>query len=798
MLQLKNIIKDYRLGDGSTQQALKGISINFRQSEFVAILGPSGCGKTTTLNIIGGLDHYTSGDLIINNKSTKNFKDKDWDDYRNKSIGFVFQSYNLIPHQNILNNVAMGLTLAGVKKAERARLAKEALEKVGLGHSLKKKPNQLSGGQMQRVAIARALVGNPDIILADEPTGALDSETGVQVMELLKTIAKDKLVIMVTHNADLANQYATRIISILDGKLVGDTKPYTDNALEKDQVKQNVTVTDNVKKKKVAMSLGTAFALSGQTLREKKGRTFITALAGSIGIFAITLILAITAGMNDYIANVQKTALSNSAITISESTYDLNGMMTVEKINLPEYPNNANGIYPRIADAQKVVENNITDEFVDYVKQMNADLVTTVEYTYATKMNIITQTNSGYTLLTTEKSSELAKLMGMGTSGWYDVSTQMLSKPDLITENYDVLYKTNATGLPTNRHELTLVVDKYNRISTATLDALGIEYTSDLAELSYESLTQKVFKLVPNDTFYTYNGAKYVQPDKDDNEDLAAKYNDPSAETLQIVGIVRVKNDDAIGWLPTGIIYSSELTDYVLKDAEESAVGQAQIADHDRNVLSNKPFVDLPDNSKEDQYRAALKNLGIIKVPTTISIYPADINTKDQIIEYLDAWDAGHPDNKITYQDLSQVLISMLGEMINIISYVLIGFCAISLVVSTVMISVTTYTSVVERTKEIGVLRSLGARKKDISRIFNAETVIIGGLAGLLGVIAAGVVGVIANAALMHVVNTNIVNSKFSTALLMVALSTVLTWIAGLVPARIAAKKDPVLCLRTE
>ncbi len=801
MLQLKNIIKDYKLGDGSVQQALKGISINFRQNEFVSILGPSGCGKTTTLNIVGGLDHYTSGDLIINNKSTKNFKDKDWDDYRNKSIGFVFQSYNLIPHQNVVNNVAMGLTLAGVKKAERIRLAKAALEKVGLGNSLKKKPNQLSGGQMQRVAIARALVGNPDIILADEPTGALDSETGVQVMEILKQVAKDKLVIMVTHNAELAQQYSTRIISILDGKLVDDTNPYSDEALKKDQAKQTAPVVqDNVKKKKVAMSLGTAFALSGKTLREKKGRTFITALAGSIGIFAITLILAISAGMNDYIANVQKTALSNSAITISETAYDIDGMMTVEQVNLPEYPRDATGIYPRIGDAQKFITNNITDEFVTYVKNLDPNLVTTVKYNYATKMNIITQNGAGYKLLTTESSSNIAS--ALAPTGWYDVSSQVLAKQNLITENYDVLYKaqTSENGLPSNKNELTLVVDKYNRISTATLDALGIDYTTDLAELSYESLTQKVFKLVPNNTFYSHNGVKYVKPTEDDQDALAEKYNDATAETLQIVGIVRVKSDDAITWLPQGIIYSSELTDYVLTDAKNSEVGQAQINDHDKNVITNMPFtsMNMAGRNKEEQYQDALKSLGIVKVPTNISIYPADINTKDEIIAYLDAWNDEHADNKITYQDLSQMLISMLGEMIDIVSYVLIGFCAISLVVSTVMISVTTYTSVVERTKEIGVLRSLGARKKDISRIFNAETIMIGGLAGLLGVVLAGLVGTIANAALFNLVHTNIVNSKFLTGLLMVALSTFLTWIAGLVPARIAAKKDPVLCLRTE
>ena len=800
MLQLKKITKDYKLGDGSFQRALKGINANFRKNEFVAILGQSGCGKTTMLNIIGGLDHYTTGDLIIDNKSTKNFKDKDWDNYRNKSIGFVFQSYNLIAHQNILNNVAMGLTLAGVKKSERVNLAKKALEKVGLGNSLKKKPNQLSGGQMQRVAIARAIVGNPDIILADEPTGALDSETGVQVMEILKEIAKDKLVIMVTHNAELANTYANRIITMFDGKLVDDSNPYLSKDLKNDYKNNEKTiVNDKIKKKKVSMNLKTAFALSGQTLKEKKGRTFITSFAGSIGIFAITLVLAISAGMNNYVDNMQKTALGTSAITISETTIDLNNIRYPNLVELTEYPTQTTGIYPYTQNSQiQTIKNNLTDEFLEYIENMDKSFTSTIEYSYSTKMNIITNTQSGYKLLTTKSSSSgFGGMGGILSSSWYDVSSQALSNSSLITENYDILYKTTETGLPTNKNELTLVVDKYNRLTTTMLDALGIDYNENLDSISYQSITEKTFKLIPNNLFYFYDGTKYTT--KTTSSEYEVLFNDDNAETLKIVGIIRLKNDDATEWLSSGIVYSSELTDYVLNDAKTSNIGVDQIASTTKNVLTGEVFVEKTNSSIQDQYNTALKNLGIVKTPTSISLYPSNIDAKDDIVNYLDNWNTLHQDNKIVYTDIAQILMDILSSLINVISYILIAFCAISLVVSTVMISVTTYTSVVERTKEIGVLRSLGARKKDISRIFNAETIIIGGFAGIIGVVFAGFIGLVVNIVLNALVGvSSIVNLKISTALIMIFLSTFLTWLAGLIPARIAANKDPVLCLRTE
>ena len=811
MLQLKKITKEYPIGNDSKLKALKGISLNFRKSEFVSILGPSGCGKTTLLNIIGGLDHYTSGNLVINNKSTKDFKDKDWDNYRNKKVGFVFQSYNLIPNINLLNNVAMGLTLAGVKKSERIKLAKEALEKVGLGKQTKKKPNQLSGGQMQRVAIARAIVGKPDIILADEPTGALDSETGVQIMEILKEISKEKLVIMVTHNPELANEYSTRIIKMFDGNLMEDSDPYGEDELKEDLQKieneqKEIELKNNgskkkKKKEKVSMSIGTAYSLSGKTLLSRKGRTIITSIAGSVGIFAITLILAISNGMNGYVNDLQSSALGTSAITISETTRNISvgGRLNNETdVDLVEYPSNTSGIYPYTDNSNQVeiIYNNFSDEFLAYLSAMDKSYTSTIEYSYSTKMNIIASTNSAYKLLTTSSSSSGGILSGRTASSWYDVSSQTLSNQSLITNSYDVLYKTTETGIPTNHTELALVVDKYNRIKTSTLDALGIDYTAGLDTISYADLVGKEFKLVLNNNFYSYSDGIYKAPTT--TTEYENLYKNSNAITLKIVGVLRLKNDDATEWLSEGIVYSSALTDFVRNDAINSDIGKSQINNNTTTVLTGETFTATPTSSVDDQYKNALKTLGVYSSPTSISIYPAGIDEKDKIVAYLNEWNNLNPDNKITYTDFSELLLGMLSNLIDTISYVLIAFCAVSLVVSTVMISVTTYTSVIERTKEIGVLRSLGARKKDISRIFNAETSMIGAFAGIIGVGFAYIVGLIANVILKNLLGTAIVSLTLPVAIIMIALSTGLTLLAGLIPAKIAAKKDPVLCLRTE
>lgn len=811
MLQLKKITKEYPIGETQKFNALKEVSINFRKSEFVAILGPSGCGKTTTLNIIGGLDHYTTGDLIINGKSTKDFKDKDWDNYRNKSIGFVFQSYNLIPHLNLINNVAMGLTLAGMKKTEKIELAKVALEKVGLGGMEKKRPNQLSGGQMQRVAIARAIVGNPDIILADEPTGALDSETGIQIMDLLKEIAKEKLVIMVTHNSDLAQEYATRIIKFFDGNLIEDSNPYLEEELKKDfknqqenKPQEKIENSNGKKKEKVGISIPTAFDLSSRTLKQKKGRTITTSIAGSIGIFAIALILSISTGLSGYINNLSSSALGTSAITISETTTSMslgggNGSSENDGDSKQKYPSDATGIYPYTQNqsSTQIVYNNLSEEFIEYLNNMDKTLTSTVEYSYSTKMNVIAQTQSGYKLIST--ASNQSSMVGGGmfgttaTTSWYDISSQTLSNSTLITDSYDVLYKTTETGLPTNANELVLVVDKYNQVDSSILEILGYDTTK--TEISYEDICSKEFKLILNNDFYKYDESsdRYIQSQTDET-----LFNSQNAITLKIVGVLRVKNDDATAWLNSGIVYSSALTDLVRDDAKNSVVGQAQIASTTKNVLTGQSFAETATSTIEKQYENALKAIGVYSSPTSISIYPANIDAKDQIVSYIDAWNEEHPDNKITYTDISEMLMSTLSSLINIISYVLIAFCAVSLIVSTVMISVTTYTSVIERTKEIGVLRSLGARKKDISRIFNAETITIGAMSGVIGVVFVWIIGAVVNLILKALLGVSIVSLGFGTAIIMILLSTCLTWIAGLIPAKIASKKDPVLCLRTE
>lgn len=805
MLQIKNIKKDYVVSDDLTVHALKDVSINFRRSEFVAVLGPSGCGKTTLLNILGGLDKYTSGDLVINGKSTKDYSDREWDTYRNHSVGFVFQSYNLIPHLNVVNNVAMALTLAGVPKSERIARATRALEKVGLKNELKKRPNQLSGGQMQRVAIARAIVNDPDIVLADEPTGALDSETGIQVMELLKEVAEDRLVIMVTHNALLAEEYASRTISLFDGELVGDTNPYPDIEAEADSAKllEEKAVADvpreGAKRKKakkeklVSMSLGTAFGLSFKNLIAKKGRTLMTSFAGSIGIFGICLILAISTGMSQYVDNVQSEAIGNSAITISETTIDLENMMSGPGENtLTAYPTGTTGVTPYNKDSQRqTIHNNLSDEYVSYINAINKDYVKTIEYSYSVKMNVITETASGYKLISTRSSG-----MG-GGSNWYDVSSQAISNQTLITDSYDVLYKTTDTGLPKGYTEVSLVVDKYNRLPTTTFDALGISYDENLSEISYASLVGKEFKIIPNDAFYTYSDGVYKPAST--AQELETLYNADGATTLKIVGILRAKNDDATSWLSSGIVYSSELTEFVMNDAKNSEVGLAQINSPTKNVLTGMEFEATATSTVESQYVSAMKNIGVYSSPTSISIYPADIDAKGEVTAYLDGWNTAHADDKVVYTDFSEVVMSLLSTLIDVVTYILVGFSAVSLVVSTVMIGVTTYTSVIERTKEIGVLRSLGARKKDISHIFNAETIMIGGTAGVIGVIVAALIGALANLLLGSLIGiSTIVDLTWSVALIMIGLSILLTWIAGLVPAKIAAKKDPVIALRTE
>lgn len=808
MLQLKNITKNYVVTNELIVRALKGVSLNFRANEFVSILGPSGCGKTTMLNIVGGLDRYSEGDLVINGKSTKGFAGHDWDAYRNRSIGFVFQSYNLIPHMNVLDNVTLSLSLAGASKAERVEKAKQALAKVGLADQLKKRPNQLSGGQMQRVAIARAIVNDPDIILADEPTGALDTETGVQVMELLKEIANDRLVIMVTHNQELADKYSTRIVRLLDGELVSDTNPYTDEQLAKDSQAVAEKATDGnqteetqpatrkgdkpAKRKKVAMSLLTAFSISAKNLWSKKGRTFLTSFAGSIGIFGITLVLAVSAGMTNYVETMQQEAIGDSAITISETTMDMDSIRnTMENMSASEaFPKDTTGITPYVSPMTSMfVKNDLSEEYVNYIKGIDPSLTKAIDFTYSVKMNVLHKVGGEYKLL----------------PNWSNNSSQMVSNSQLVEENYEVLYKSDLseTGLPSSMYEVSIVVDRYNRLQAATLEALGYTLAKDgddnYIEVSYRDIVDKEYTVILNNGFYTYNEAtdRYSYLNSSGYAEAAQSDN---AIILKVVSVLRAKDKNATNWLSSGLVYLPELTDFVLNDAINSDVGIAQANNTDRSVLANgREFSDSVVSSAYEQYISALKAIGAYANPISISIYPLNLEAKQQINRYLDLWNETHPDNKVVYLDFAELALSMLSTLIDVITYVLIAFSAVSLVVSTVMISVITYTSVIERIKEIGVLRSIGARKRDISSIFNAETTMIGTFAGVIGIVFAVIVGVVVNIVLYNAFEVSgIVQFTAGIVLLMLALSVGLTLLAGLIPSRIAANKDPVTCLRTE
>lgn len=809
MLQIKDITKDYPVGTDMTVHALKGVSLNFRKSEFVSVLGASGCGKTTLLNIIGGLDRYTSGDLVINGVSTKDYKDADWDAYRNYSIGFVFQSYNLIPHMSILDNVTLSLTLSGASKAERIRKAQAALAKVGLADHMRKRPNQLSGGQMQRVAIARAIVNDPDIILADEPTGALDSETGVQIMDLLEEIAKDRLVIMVTHNKELAEAYSTRIVRLHDGEVVADSNPFDDEEYQRLLAERQTTAendnnnvlnaesgTPSAKKrvkgnKCVGMSPLTAFMLSFRNLLSKKGRTLLTAIAGSIGIFGVTLVLAISAGMTAYVDNVQKEAMGDTPIVIAEQTIDVDALMSGDAYanNITPYPTGTTGILPYENAMLTTIRNNLSAEYIDYVKKLNPDWYKAVDYGYALAINAFYGTDGNYKEL----------------SSFSTATSEIVSSDEMFRSNYDVVAKadSSADGFPTNANEVVFVVDKYNRVDTAKLRALGIDVsrTSDgYSEIPYAEILGREFKLLGNNDYYEYNSARDRYETRA-QADIDATCASDKAITLRIVGVVRRKSDFSSNLLQSGIAYTAELAQTLIADSVASDVAVAQRNSTGRDVLTGKPINATSQNTAEQEWLTRLKRLGGYELPTTINIYPADGSAKDNITEYLNKWNATQvdPDNKVTYVDIQGVAISMMSTMIDVTTGVLIAFSAVSLVVSTVMIAVTTYTSVVERTKEIGVLRSLGASKSNISGIFNAETSIIGAFAGAIGIVFAVVAGVIVNAVLYNLFDVaNIVLFTVPIVLGMLALSILLTLVAGLIPAAMAAHRDPMTCLRSE
>ncbi|PWL71165.1 MAG: sulfate ABC transporter ATP-binding protein [Bacillota bacterium] len=773
MLEIKHIKKSYKTGD-FVQKALNDVSIQFRQNEFVAILGPSGSGKTTLLNVLGGLDHYDSGDLIINGKSTKNFKAADWDAYRNNSVGFIFQSYNLIGHISIQDNVEMALTLSNVKKKERRKRAREALKSVGLLEHAHKRPNQLSGGQMQRVAIARSLVNNPDIILADEPTGALDSNTSKQIMDLIQKIASDKLVIMVTHNQDLAYQYATRVIEVKDGKVVSDSNPLTKEEQEEEQYKL----------KKTKMSFMEALYLSFNNIMTKKGRTLITAFASSIGIIGIALILSLSNGFDLQIDKFERGILSAMPIMISKQSMDLDEESLVQLTGEEQekYPDKQTVIPKDNALESLVHQNKINDGYIDYIENIPSDLVYGVSYTKMTALNVLTEHDGKVSVADTQ-----------------DISFSALPKSlDENTPNaameayYDIL----AGTLPQKKEDIVLIVDASNRVNTEILQLLGFD-TMD--EIPFDEIIGKTIKVALNDDFYVKMGDYFVR-----NPDLQSVYD--NSITLTVSGILRMKEDFPSYVASASLCYTDELLDEVIAANNESEIVKAQQAS-DVNVLTGMPFSDSTSNPSSSSSAGmtitkdtVLGYLGADQTPYMIYLFPKDFESKDELLKYLDAYnDDKEDDDKVIYMDQAELISSMSSSIMSAVTIVLIAFSSISLIVSSIMIGIITYISVLERTKEIGILRALGARKKDISRVFNAETFIIGITSGLIGIGIALILTIPTNQIIYNLTeleNVAILNPLH--ALILILVSMTLTMIGGFIPARIAAKKDPVEALRTE
>lgn len=886
MLQLKNITKDYKVGDEKVH-ALKGVSIDFRESEFVSILGQSGCGKTTLLNIIGGLDRYTEGDLIIGGKSTKEFKNADWDTYRNHSIGFVFQSYNLIPHQTVLANVELALTLSGVSKTERRQRAKDALVKVGLGDQLKKKPNQMSGGQMQRVAIARALVNEPDILLADEPTGALDSETSVQIMELLKEISKDKLIIMVTHNPELAEKYSNRIIRLLDGRVVDDTNPYDRNVVEPIEKKK---AGKEKKIKKPSMSYFTALSLSLNNLMTKKGRTFMTSFAGSIGIIGIALILSISSGAQLYIKSVEEETLASYPIAIERNAMDMSSMMTsMMKDNTSDgnddgkvHSNNIMGSMVNTMLTQ--LKSNDLKSFKTYLendgKEIN-DYVSDIKYGYSTPLNIfrndkdkgIIQVNPATLFEDMGMTNAMydSQLMSNVVSTSYDTWTELLDNDKLLNEQYKVL----AGRMPNAYNEVVVMVNKDNEISDYSLYCMGlmdseelinavksamsnnnekVEFTSKLQTYTYDELLGLEFRLVTNPEFYEKENG--IWTDKSDDKIYMTKVVE-DAEPIKVVGIIKPEENSIMSSSSSSAIgYTHALTEYLVNKVNDSEIVKAQKDSPDTDIFTGKEFAKDEDKktlTMEDiqAYIAALpqeqqaqvmaqlqqaQQMGMteqqivdafsqqmntesdatydgnmtllgaasLDEPSRINIYPKDFDSKEKIEQIISDYNDkvkadGNENLKIEYTDIVGLMMTSVSTIIDAISVILIAFVAISLVVSSIMIGIITYISVLERTKEIGILRAMGASKRDISRVFNAETLIVGFAAGAIGIGVTLLLLIPANAIVYNLTGiSGMCVLPWQGAVILVIISMLLTLIAGLIPSHYAAKKDPVLALRSE
>lgn len=925
MLQIQKISKKYITGD-LVQTALNEVSLNLRDSEFVAILGPSGSGKTTLLNIIGGLDRYDSGDLIINGISTKKYKDRDWDSYRNHTIGFVFQSYNLIPHQTVLSNVELALTISGISKAERKKRAIEALEKVGLGKQLHKKPNQMSGGQMQRVAIARALVNDPEILLADEPTGALDSETSIQVMDLLKEVAKDRLVVMVTHNPELAEEYANRIVKVKDGHIISDSNPYEIDI-------KNMATPKHENMGKASMSLLTALSLSFNNLKTKKGRTLLTAFAGSIGIIGIALILSLSNGVNTYIDNIQKDTMTSYPISIEAETIDISSIMSSggptpgkpSDVNhdLNAIYSNGSGIEMASTMTSSFTENNLT-EFKKYLDNPDSEINQYVGengiiYSYDTKFGVYTKDSEGTFVNTdgstlTDKNSSSITMTGISAmssmpiskiSGFSSSSNNFkelltgkdgASVSDAIKDSYDLLYG----DWPTAYDEVILTLDQNNEISATTLYQLGILPSAEYKELmtkiengeeikleskswKYEDICNQEFYMIPDCDTYISNGNGTFTSIKDNVNEMEKLLD--NAIKLKITGVVRPKEDAKNASITSAIGYTKALTDYIIEYTDNSEVVKAQKESSTINVLNGMEFSPSSDDEKIADAKKYLEGLGVsdkanlfktmmysmqstsnvedegistsmqagtpdistmseeqlaamldeylkspdddtllkiydayistgsyddnmttfgvvsLDAPSSISIYTDSFENKEAISDCIEDYNStANEEDQISYTDYIGILLSSITTIIDVISYVLIAFVAVSLIVSSIMIGIITFISVMERTKEIGILRAIGASKHNISQVFNAETFIIGLCSGLLGVGISALLLIPINSIIHSVLNLDTINASLplSSAIGLIILSMILTIIGGFVPAKKAAKKDPVTALRTE
>ena len=889
VLELKGITKDYISGD-TVVPALKGISVTFRDQEFVSILGQSGCGKTTLLNIIGGLDQYTKGDLVINGRSTRSYQDRDWDTYRNHSVGFVFQSYNLIPHQSVISNVEMALLLSGAPKAERRRRAEEALRRVGLGEHLNKRPNQLSGGQMQRVAIARAIVNDPEIILADEPTGALDTETSVEVMEILKDLSRDRLVIMVTHNPQLAEEYSDRIVRISDGVLTDDTRPCTDERLTPEQIQEHAVA--DARKGRRGMSYASAIALSFNNLMTKKGRTFLTAFAGSIGIIGIALILSLSDGAQNYIATTEESTMGEYPLTIQKSSVDLASMMTsmmgagkdVDQENTSGEVESKDLVTDMVSSvANGATENDMAavKEWLDSNPENINDYVNAIQYTYDTPLNVYkSDTSDGAVQVNPatvmdalgfstsgSTQSEMISSMSASGGGSYDVWTQLLPNRDIWERDYEVV-----TGrMPEAWNEVVLYVDKNDRISDYTLYALGLLDQADLRGMmsdvvagekvetsakstyTYDELMNLTFKLLPETAKYQkQDDGTWADMSEDDSYMRDAV---DGAETVKVVGIVRPTEDNSTGSNWGAVLYTPELMEHMVDEVNASEVVAAQKDDTSTDIFTGMPFQDtttdltmegielmiaqMPEEqasqlsayveqmresgmsddaiaqafskqmaSQTDNatYSGNLSKLGVASMdePYAVNIYPKDFEAKEQIDQIIsnhndDLAAAGEEDSQIQYTDIVGTLMSSVTDIVNSITYILVAFVAISLVVSSIMIGIITYISVLERTKEIGILRSIGASKRDVSRVFTAETFIIGLVSGVLGIGITVLLDIPINVIIEQVAGVaNLAAVPAGAGAVLVVISVLLTLIGGVIPSRMAAKKDPVTALRTE